>query len=118
MRVIGAEAAGLDPGGEVVAEGGVGFCDFVDGLFDALGDGAAGALGVGGTFAVAASEADGGGELMGDRIHFLLNFDGSLRIVPLLGFMEFFAQFRETLPVLRFGFGIEHRAAVVKSGDD
>ena len=46
MRIVGTEVAGLDSRGEVVAEGGRCFGDLLDGLLDALGDGAAGAFGI------------------------------------------------------------------------
>ena len=38
VRIVGAEVAGLDSGGEVMAECGDGVADFLDGLLDAFGD--------------------------------------------------------------------------------
>ncbi|PYJ93444.1 MAG: hypothetical protein DME54_05835 [Verrucomicrobia bacterium] len=56
MRIVGAEVAGLDPGGEIAAERGNDYRDLVDGFLDSLGDC--------GTrpFGLRAAESDGQGD--------------------------------------------------------
>ena len=47
VGIVGAEIAGLDSVDEVMAERGNGFPDFLDGILDPFGDGAARAFGFG-----------------------------------------------------------------------
>ena len=90
-----------------MSEGGDGFGDLLDGLLDALRDGAAGALSFARCPAVATSQADGISEVLGNGFHFFLNLGGADGVVVLLGFAKVFTKLDEVPLVLSPGLGID-----------
>jgi hypothetical protein len=96
----------------VLAEGGVGAADAVDGVLDPFRDGEPGPLAGGRGRPIAAAEADGGGELLRQRLD-LVACDGcATRVVEALGLVELPGQDVEARAIRGLGGGVERGADV------
>ena len=96
-----------------MAQCGDGVADSLDGLLDAFGNCTTRPFDFGGSLAVAASESDGGGEVLRDRVHLVMGFGRAGGIVELFGFFLLLPQLVEPAFVFGFGLCVQNWAAVL-----
>ena len=88
------------------------------GLLDSFGDGAASAFRIRGGLAVAAAEAGGGGEVLGDGVQLIIGIGGAGGVVEVFGLFYLPPQVAE--PAFAFGFGlaVQNGISTIESDGD